>query len=202
VDLPDRVAQLIEPALEPLGFELVRVAITGRQPRVLQVMAEPVDGRVMTVEDCAAISEVVSALLDVDDPVQGAYNLEVSSPGLDRPLTRVKDYARFAGLEARIELVRMIDGRRRLRGRLIGTRPAGEGDGLDVVIEADGEEHAVPLAEIATAKLVLTDELVKAAMHGRLPPALQAGPSAMAPSAVVESDPAAEATPARKKRGG
>lgn len=196
MDLPDRVAQLIEPALEPLGFELVRVALTGKGPRVLQVMAEPVDGRVMTVEDCAAISEVVSALLDVEDPVPGAYNLEVSSPGLDRPLTREKDFRRFAGFEARIELARLIDGRRRLRGPLGGTRAADDG-GVLVLVEENGEEHAVPLAEIAAAKLVLTDELVKAAMQGRLPAALQAG----APPATAD-EPDAAAPPGATKRGG
>mgnify|MGYP001040009333 CR=1 FL=1 len=182
MDLADKVAQLVEPALEPLGFELVRVAITGRGPKVVQVMAEPTDGRVMTVDDCAAISEVISALLDVEDPVDGAYTLEVSSPGLDRPLTRAKDYQRFAGFEVRVELGRLIDGRRRFRGRLAGTRAAEDG-GLQVVIDEAGTEYAVPLAEVASAKLVLTDELVKAAMNGRLPPALMAAPSATADEA-------------------
>lgn len=172
MDLENQVAALIEPALPPLGFELVRVTLTGQAPRVLQVMAEPVDDRVMTVDDCAKISEVVSALLDVEDPVPGAYNLEVSSPGLDRPLTRPKDYDRFAGLEAKVDLVRQRDGQKRFRGRLVGTQQAD--DGLNVVLEVDGEQVSLPLAEIARAKLVLTDELVKAAMHGRLPAALQA----------------------------
>lgn len=175
--LSARVAALIEPALPPLGFELVRVQFTGQGRGVLQVMAEPADGRVMTVEDCAAISEVVSALLDVEDPVPGAYSLEVSSPGLDRPLTRPKDYDRFAGFEVKVELHRLIDGHRRMRGRLVGTRQAEDG-GLDVVVATDEEEVVVPFAEIATAKLVLTDELVKAAMNGNVPSALQASDGA------------------------
>ncbi|MEZ5668418.1 MAG: ribosome maturation factor RimP [Alphaproteobacteria bacterium] len=124
----------------------------------------------MTVDDCAAISEVVSALLDVEDPVRGAYSLEVSSPGLDRPLTRPKDFHRFAGFEVKVELARLVDGRRRLRGVLKGTR-AGD-DGPVALIDDDGREWAVPLAEIAAAKLVLTDALVQAAMKGTLPGAL------------------------------
>lgn len=172
LDLEHRVAALIEPALPPLGFELVRVTLSGQAPRVLQVMAEPTEDRVMTVDDCATISEVVSALLDVEDPVPGAYNLEVSSPGLDRPLTRPKDFDRFAGFEARIELVRQRDGRKRFSGRLAGTRS--QDDGLHAVLETEDGPVSLPLAEIARAKLVLTDELVKAAMQGRLPAALQA----------------------------
>ncbi|MGF1627012.1 MAG: ribosome maturation factor RimP [Alphaproteobacteria bacterium] len=198
MELSARVAALIEPALAQLGYELVRVALTGRTPRVLQVMIEPADGRVMTVEDCSSVSDVVSALLDVEDPVPGAYNLEVSSPGLDRPLTRVKDYERFAGFEVKVELERMIDGRRRFRGLLVGTRPAAAGEGLEVVIESEGEQHAVPLAEIAAAKLVLTDDLVKAAMHGVLPTALQAAPSGTTDTQTAAGGPAAR----KSKRGG
>lgn len=187
MELAAKVAELIAPALAPMGFELVRVALTGRQRPTLQVMAEPVDGRIMTVEDCAAISEVVSALLDVEDPVKSAYSLEISSPGLDRPLTRAKDFDRFAGFEAKIELVQVTEGRRRLRGPLAGTRTGTDGETL-VLIRVDGDEWAVPMAEVASARLVMTDDLVKAAMQNRLPPAL----AAPDPAATPDSTPAVE----------
>lgn len=122
----------------------------------LQIMAERNDDAAMTVDDCAALSRAISAVLDVDDPIASAYTLEISSPGIDRPLVRLTDYDRFAGFEARIELARMIDGRRRFQGRLIGT--AGE----DVRIDVAGVEVGLPFADIQRAKLVLTDELLAA----------------------------------------
>jgi ribosome maturation factor RimP len=118
----------------------------------------------MTVEDCAAISHMVSALLDAEDPIKDSYVLEVSSPGIDRPLTRPRDFERFSGHVARIELRSTIDGRRRFRGRLQGIE-----DGL-VRLETDGESVALPVGEIATAKLIMTDELL-AASQGAMPEA-------------------------------
>ena len=146
------------PSLDAMGYELVRVQKTGTQRPTLQVMAERKDRRPMSVEDCADISRALSAILDVEDPIQGAYTLEVSSPGIDRPLTRPSDYQRFAGFEARVDTQRPIDGRKRFRGRLLGL---GE-DGL-VRLRADEAEVAVPLADVARAKLVLTDDLIAAA---------------------------------------
>ena len=153
----NRIAQAIEPSLEGMGYRLVRVVITsGRRP-TLQVMAERQDDQPMTVEDCAQISHSVSAILDVADPIAGAYMLEISSPGIDRPLVRAEDYDRFSGFEARIELARPIEGRKRFRGRLLGTSAE------SVRLATDMGELRLPLADVARAKLVLTDDLLDAA---------------------------------------
>ncbi|MBV8506068.1 MAG: ribosome maturation factor RimP [Alphaproteobacteria bacterium] len=153
----NRIAQAIEPSLEAMGYRLVRVVITsGRRP-TLQVMTERRDERPMTVEDCAQISRSVSAILDVADPIAGAYMLEISSPGIDRPLVRAEDYDRFSGFEARIELARPVDGRKRFRGRLLGTSAG------SVRLATETGEVRFPLADVARAKLVLTDELIAAA---------------------------------------
>jgi ribosome maturation factor RimP len=151
------IARLIEPSLEAMGYRLVRVAVTSGRRATLQVMAEHLDDAPMTVDDCAEISRSVSAILDVADPIAGAYLLEVSSPGIDRPLVRAEDYDRFNGFEARIELARPLDGRKRFRGRLLGTA------GPDVRIATDAGEVLLPLAEVSRAKLVLTDDLLAAA---------------------------------------
>ena len=153
----DRVAALIAPAVAGAGYELVRVRMDGAgHGQTLQVMVERQDRRAMTVDDCAEVSRLVSALLDVEDPVPGRYRLEVSSPGIDRPLVRPEDYDRFAGFEAKIETVRPIDGRRRFRGRVRGR--AGDA----VVIECAEGPASVPLTDIRRAALVLTDELIAA----------------------------------------
>ena len=158
MDKTAEIARLVEPTLNGMGYELVRVQFGGGDRRpTLQIMAERVDRRAMAVEDCAEISRVLSALLDVEDPVQGAYMLEVSSPGIDRPLLRPADYERFAGFEARLELRQPVDGRRRFRGRLAGVE-----NGCVRVVEPAGE-FRLPLEEISKAKLVLTDELLAAA---------------------------------------
>ena len=111
---------MIAPALSEMGFSLVRIHLSGGARPVLQIMAERSDESGMTVDDCAAISHTVSAILDVEDPISGTYTLEVSSPGIDRPLVRRRDFERFAGFEAKIETHGAIDGRRRFRGRLAG----------------------------------------------------------------------------------
>ena len=153
----NRIAQAIEPSLEGMGYRLVRVVITsGRRP-TLQVMAERRDDQPMTVEDCAQISHSVSAILDVADPIAGAYMLEISSPGIDRPLVRLEDYDRFSGFEVQIELARPIEGRKRFRGRLLGT--AAE----TVRVATETGEVRLPFAEVARAKLVITDDLLDAA---------------------------------------
>src|SRR4030088_69556 len=148
------LARLIEPSLEAMGYRVVRVALTGTRLPTLQVMAERRDEAAMTVDDCADISRSVSALLDVADPIASAYTLEVSSPGIDRPLVRPEDYDRVAGFEARIEVSRPISGRKRFRGRLLGR----SGDTVRLIAEAG--EVEVPLSAIARAKLVLTDDLL------------------------------------------
>lgn len=149
------LADLIAPTLNDMGFELVQVMVMGAHRKTVQVMAEPIDrARGMTVDDCAEISHAVSAVLDVADPIAGAYSLEVSSPGIDRPLTRADDYARFAGLEAKVEVDRPIEGRKRFTGILRGT----EGD--EVVLEAPEGAYRLSLARIRRAKLVLNDALL------------------------------------------
>lgn len=154
--LADRISALIGPTITDLGFALVRVLVHGRQSARLQVMVERSDEKPMRVEDCAEISRAVSAVLDVADPIRGSYTLEVSSPGIDRPLVRIGDFERFAGFEARVELGRPIEGRKRLQGRLLGT------SGEQVRIEVAGADWTVPFADVVRAKLVLTDELLRA----------------------------------------
>lgn len=164
----DRIGALVAPSLEAMGFDLVRVHYSGGGRPVLQIMCErSVDGS-MTVDDCAQVSRAVSAILDVEDPIAEAYELEVSSPGIDRPLTRLKDFERFAGHEAKVELDAPVDGRRRLRGTLSGVN----GDQVLMVVE-DGEA-ALPFARIRAAKLVLTDALLAAHMAAT-PPAEDIG---------------------------
>jgi ribosome maturation factor RimP len=152
------IARLVEPVLQGMGYELVRVHYgSGSGRPTLQIMAERIDRQPMTVDDCAEISRNLSAILDVEDPLDDAYLLEVSSPGIDRPLVRPQDYERFAGFEARVELTRPIEGRRRFRGRI------GElADGTVRIIESAGE-YRLPLEQIDKAKLVMTDELLAAA---------------------------------------
>jgi ribosome maturation factor RimP len=153
----NHIAQAVEPSLEAMGYRLVRVVITGGRRATLQIMAERLDDQPMTVDDCAQISRSVSALLDIADPIAGAYTLEISSPGIDRPLVRTEDYDRFSGFEARIEVTRPIDGRRRFRGRLLGTLAG------SVRIVTERGEVSLPLVDVVRAKLVLTDDLIAAA---------------------------------------
>lgn len=156
----NEIARIIEPSLDGMGYRLVRVALTGGGKRAtLQVMAERRDEVPMTVDDCAEISRSISALLDVADPIAGAYLLEVSSPGIDRPLVRPEDYDRFAGFEARIDLAAPLDGRKRFRGRLLGR------DEAHVRLAGEAGEVRVPLAAITKAKLVLTDDLLALAQR-------------------------------------
>jgi ribosome maturation factor RimP len=156
MDQIGRIERIVSPALQGMGYELVRVQMTGGQRPVLQIMAERIDGAQMTVEDCADISRALSAILDVEDPVTTAYVLEVSSPGIDRPLTRRKDFERFAGFEARLETREPIAGRRRFKGRLRGFA------GDEIRIETEEGELTVPFEALHRAKLVLTDELIAA----------------------------------------
>ena len=158
MDQTTRIERLITPTIEAMGYDVVRVSISGgRLSARLQVMAERKDRAPMHVDDCAEISRTISAVLDVDDPIESAYTLEVSSPGLDRPLTRPADFERFKGYEARIESTRPIEGRRKFKGRLEGL------DGETIRTRCDGAELGVPLAAVAKAKLVITDELLKTA---------------------------------------
>jgi ribosome maturation factor RimP len=153
--------QLIEPVVEATGFRLVRLRVMGGKTKTLQIMAERPDGT-MNVEGCAQLSRAISEFLDVEDPIEGEYNLEVSSPGIDRPLTRITDYARWAGHEARIELsVPDAEGRKRYKGVLLGL------DGNDVVADVNGERRSFPFSAIAESKLVLTDKLIQEDLKAR-----------------------------------
>nr|WP_293949641.1 ribosome maturation factor RimP [Sneathiella sp.] len=150
---------MIMPPLHDMGYELVRVRLTGSEKKVLQIMAEKADGT-MTIDGCAEVSEIVSALLDVEDPISGAYDLEVSSPGIDRPLTREKDFERWAGFEAKVELEQAVDGQRRYRGKLLGLK-----DGIVRMQADDGSHVELPFSDVRKAKLILTDELIAASMR-------------------------------------
>ena len=152
MQLEQKIEEIIEPAVNDLGFEIVRVQVSGKQNPTLQIMAEPILGKVMTVEDCAMISRAVSAILDVDDPIQGDYTLEVSSPGIDRPLIKLQDFERFTGSEARIETLELIDGRKRFRGRLSVIQ------GGSVSISKDGVDWTIPFSSIRRAKLLAQED--------------------------------------------
>jgi ribosome maturation factor RimP len=170
----NRIAQEIEPSLGAMGYRLVRVVITSGRRATLQVMAERLDDHSMAVEDCVQISHCVSVLLDVADPIAGAYTLEISSPGIDRPLVQSEDYDRFSGFEAKIELAHPIEGRKRFRGRLLGTA------GNMVRLATETGQRELPLEAVARAKLVITDDLIAAARRNtpaREPPESETGPA-------------------------
>jgi ribosome maturation factor RimP len=159
-----RVAALVEPALADRGFRLVRVVITGREGKTVQVMAERADGS-LTIEDCETISRDISPLLDVHDPVSGSYRLEVSSPGIDRPLVRPSDFEDWSGYEAKIELKEPIDGRKRFRGMLQGFENGEVLIEVDLGGEAGRNVLGLPVALVGEAKLVLTDDLIREALR-------------------------------------
>lgn len=155
--LEARLARVVEPALAGMGYELVRVQVSGTRTPTVQIMADRADGALIGVEDCEAISHAVGAVLDVEDPFSGEWNLEVSSAGIDRPLTRTKDWLRFAGHVATVELLVPQDGRRRWKGRILAA------DENEVRLRLDeGGEAVIPRDTIRRAKLVLTDELIAA----------------------------------------
>ncbi|MEM9476625.1 MAG: ribosome maturation factor RimP [Pseudomonadota bacterium] len=164
--LDRRLAEIITPVLEDMGFELVRVRFMGGKTKTVQIMAERPEGGI-EVDDCAEISTAVSATLDVEDPIEDAYTLEVSSPGIDRPLTRLKDFETWVGYEAKLETNELIDGRRRFKGPLHGV----EDD--EVLIEIDAGQSDEPVIIglrfdwLADAKLVLTDDLIREMLRQR-----------------------------------
>ncbi len=152
------LTRLIEPELNSLGYDLVRVAfIGGTSDPTLQVMAERPDTRQLTLSDCETVSRRLSEVLDSADPIEGSYRLEVSSPGIDRPLTRLKDYDDWSGHDARITLAEPQGGRKQFSGVLGGT---GKG-GVVHVLGKDGKDYVLPFGSIASAKLLLTDALIK-----------------------------------------
>ena len=153
-----RLTALIAPEVEALGYAIVRVAMLGgTSDPTLQVMAERADTRQLDIEDCARISHRLSDMLDEADPIEHEYRLEVSSPGIDRPLTRTQDYADWAGFDARIRLTEPLDGRKQFDGKLLGL----DGDNVRIEVARLGAV-TLPLAMIDRAKLLLTDDLIKA----------------------------------------
>lgn len=151
---------IVEPAVEAAGFKLVRLRLMGGNTKTLQIMAERPDGT-MNVEDCAILARALTAFLETENPIEGDFELEVSSPGIDRPLTRLMDFSRWSGHEAKIELHTPIDGRRRFRGKLLGL------DGADVTIQTQDARVSLPFKQIAEAKLVLTDALIAEDLKAR-----------------------------------
>jgi ribosome maturation factor RimP len=159
-----RLAAVVRPAVEAMGYELVRLRLMGGRTKTLQIMADRPDGGIQ-IDELGEITHAVSAALDVEDPIEEAYTLEVSSPGIDRPLTRLKDFDTWSGYEARIETSELIDGRRRFKGRLAGI----EGHEVLIAIE-DGEDEitiGLNFDWLSDAKLVLTDELIEESLRNR-----------------------------------
>ncbi|WP_159807899.1 ribosome maturation factor RimP [Litoreibacter roseus] len=155
-----RLAEIVQPAIEGLGYELVRIRLMTGKEAILQIMAEKPEGGI-EVDDCAKISTEVSAVLDVEDPIADNYTLEVSSPGIDRPLTRLKDFDVWEGYEVKLETDEMIDGRRRFKGELAGT------DGDEVLINIEEGTVGLKFEWLSEAKLVLTDELIRDVLKSR-----------------------------------
>ncbi len=152
MELTENISQNIEPALTDMGYELVRVLITGADIKTVQVMAERADRADMTVDDCEKISHTVSALLDVADPFNGRWVLEVSSPGIDRPLVKLADYERFQGEGAKVELINDIDGRKRFKGTIKAV------NGQEITMDFEGTDIQFDFANVAKAKLTFKDE--------------------------------------------
>jgi ribosome maturation factor RimP len=164
------IERLIGPVADQLGYELVRVRLMGGARRLtLQIMAERADRRAMRVEDCARLSREISPVLDAADPIPDEYALEVSSPGIDRPLMKPADYTRFAGHTAKIELDQPVDGRKRFQGDIAAT------DGETVTLDVDGAAVTLPFAQIGSGKLVLTDRLIDAVQIEEHAAAMRAG---------------------------
>ncbi|MEM9369743.1 MAG: ribosome maturation factor RimP [Pseudomonadota bacterium] len=155
-----RLAALVVPTLEGMGFELVRLRFISGKKATVQIMAERPDGT-MEIEDCASLSRALSAILDVEDPIEGEYSLEVSSPGIDRPLTRIHDFERWGGYEAKLETDEMIGGRRRFKGILAGV------EANEVLIDIQEGTIGLEFAWLSDAKLVLTDDLITESLKAR-----------------------------------
>lgn len=152
---PHHLEKLLTPTIENLGYEVVRIMTIGVQNPTLQIMIEPHNHEAPNVDDCAKVSRAVSAILDEKDPIAGEYTLEVSSPGIDRPLTKPEHFSRFAGFEAKIETSEAVEGRKRFKGRIIAL----EKNNL-ISFDMDGTNYKIPFDAVSKAKLILTDELL------------------------------------------
>ncbi|MBB5721359.1 ribosome maturation factor RimP [Loktanella ponticola] len=155
-----RIADIITPVVEDMGFEIVRVRLMSGKETILQIMVQRPDGQI-EIDECGQVSTAISATLDVEDPIVEVYNLEVSSPGIDRPLTRLKDFDQWQGFEAKLETDELIDGRRRFKGELAGTQDD------EVLITIEEGTIGLKFAWLSDAKLVLTDELIRDVLSGR-----------------------------------
>tara|TARA_B100000212_G_C27153842_1_gene438682 strand:+ start:107 stop:682 length:576 start_codon:yes stop_codon:yes gene_type:complete len=155
-----KLLELINPIIIDMGFELVRLRLMSGKEVTLQIMVARPDGFI-NVDECADVSTAISALLDVEDPIIDSYSLEVSSPGIDRPLTRIKDFEEFEGYDARLETLELIDGRKRFKGTLAGT------NGSEIMINLDEGTIGLEFEWLAEAKLILTDELIKEMLRQR-----------------------------------
>ena len=162
--LEARIAGILRPEIEALGYRLVRIRLSQMNGQTLQVMAERPDGT-MSVEDCEAVSNAISPILDIEDPVSGAYHLEISSPGIDRPLVRASDFETWSGHVAKLETARLVNGRKRFKGRILRVE---DGKALFRRDDAGKDEEAefeLALADIAEARLVLSDDLIREALR-------------------------------------
>jgi len=151
----ERVIALIEPTASGLGFRIVRVRVSGNRRKRLQIMAERASDGEMGIDDCTRLSRALSPVFDLEDPIQGEYDLEISSPGIDRPLMRIEDFARFMGHEAKVETAAMIDGRRRWKGVITAV------DGDEITLTGDHGEAKLKFSALSDARLVLTDKLIE-----------------------------------------
>ena len=156
-----KIKSLIDPIIASLGYELIQIQIFHESTRRLQIMVERQDGADLTVEDCSMISKEISIILDVNDPIEGNYLLEVSSPGIDRPLFQLKDFKKYAGFDVRVDMNNLFQGRKKFKGKLTGI----EGD--NVSIRINEETYMLPISEIQKAKLLLTQELLDAVTHNK-----------------------------------
>jgi ribosome maturation factor RimP len=160
--LEARIARIVEPVANDLGYSLVRVKVTQENGCTLQVMAEDANGR-FSITDCERLSKDLSPVLDVEDPIDREYHLEVSSPGIDRPLVRARDFKAYIGHEAKIELADMIGGRKRFRGEIVAADDEGVTIRLPDAPKGEGPDHRLPLTMLSEAKLVMTDALLNMA---------------------------------------
>ncbi|MEE8351599.1 MAG: ribosome maturation factor RimP [Rhodospirillales bacterium] len=156
MDLSNKIQRLIEPSVDDLGFDIVRVQVSGKNELLMQVMVEHKNGQGMTADDCAIVSRAISAILEVEDPIKDPYTLEVSSPGLDRPLVKLRDFERFQGHQVMVETSLAQDGQKRFKGQLLGVEDE------TVKILLDGREVILAYPDIRRAKLLLTDDVISA----------------------------------------
>jgi ribosome maturation factor RimP len=191
-----RVATIVVPTLADLGFRLVRVKVSSQNGCTVQIMAERPDGT-MTVEDCEAVSRSVSPVLDLEDPIERAYHLEVSSPGIDRPLVRREDFERWAGYDAKIEMQVPVEGRKRFKGRILGL----DGDTLRLARpdapEGEAVEARLPLADLGEARLVLTDDLIRESLRRGSAPTVGEEADGAANAIAERSGPAKRKSPVK-----